>query len=161
MATEIEQVSYTARKALNTNWVAANTMNLTPEITKRPRSGRIGDLITPLLTVGLDEEDPLYETITPTGPGAVWDGTITIESWVNPDRTLDSGASPIGDALASKLARQMMEEAHRILRAEQLNHTDLIVLRPTSRRYSPDTTESPTLERWILVASYSWAEQPA
>ena len=161
MPTEIEQVSYTARKALNTNWLSANTSNLTPQITKRPRSGRIGDLILPLVTVGLDEEDPLYETITSTGPGAVWDGTITIETWVNPDRTLDSGGAPIGDALSSKLARDMMEEAHRILRAQQLSHTDLIVLRPTSRRYAPDTTEKPTLDRWILIAAYSWAESPA
>lgn len=142
------------------NWTAANTMDLTPTFGVR-FTGRGADLVVPKLTVGQDEEDELIPTITPTGPGAFWDGTITLESWVSPEDTLDSGGAELGFALAKKLARDIIEEALRLVRASGQTLTGIELIKPVGRRYSPDVSASPVLERWILVCRYLWDERPA
>ena len=160
MPTSIEQVSYTVRKQLVAGWNPANTMSLTPRI-QRAHPGRSTSFVIPLVSVGLDEEDPLLETITPTGPGAIWDGTVTAMTWVDPETTLQSGGGEIGHSLSSKLSDLMASEIRRIIRANQTTTADLLTLRPISRRYSPDDSESPVLDRHIVTIGYAWAEQPA
>ncbi len=160
MPTSIEQVSYTVRKQLVAGWNSANTMSLTPTI-RRAHPGRSTSFVIPLVSIGQDEENPLVETLTPTGPGAIWGGTVTVMTWVDPESTLQSGGDEVGYALSSKLSDLMAKEVHRIIRLNQTTTADLLTLRPVGRRYSPDDSETPVLDRHIVTVVYAWAEQPA
>jgi len=157
-ATQIADPVITVGDWLTAGWNAANSLTLTPTISKGGWYNRDNDLATFKVTVTPNAENQRTGYLGTAGPGALWDGTVDVNIWTSPAVFADGTAKV---ALAKKLAYEGRQEVDRLIRSNQLASSELLIARTLNRIPLPDTRGRPVVFRWLCEVGYSWIELAA